>query len=83
MVLNINELSKRTVIIYSQGQQVYISTEHSQTRAYWSVYTERERERESERGFSSWNILVICRGTVQRECKTRTRTNICSRERPP
>ena len=28
----------------------------------------REREREPERGFSSWNILVICRRTVQIEC---------------
>ena len=39
------------------------------SRALRSVYTERKRERESEHGFSSWNILVICRGTVQKECE--------------
>jgi len=34
-----------------------------------SVYTQRDRDRERERGFSSWNSLVICRRTVQTECE--------------
>jgi len=32
-----------------------------------SIYTERERDR--ERGFSSWNSIVICRKPVQVECE--------------
>jgi len=34
-----------------------------------SVYTERERARERESGFSSWNSLVICKRTVQIDCE--------------
>ena len=34
-----------------------------------SVYTQRDRDREREDGFSSWNSLVICRRTVQIECE--------------
>jgi len=48
---------------------------HTQLEAYKidrseklrSVYTQRDRDRERERGFSSWNSLVICRITVQKE----------------
>ena len=48
----------------------------------WSVYTERERDRERERGFLSWNRLVICRRTVQIECeREREHFFVCANDR--
>jgi len=45
-----------------------------------SVYTQRDRDR--ERGFSSWNSLVICRRTVQIECeREREQFFVCANDR--
>ena len=48
-----------------------------------SVYTQRDRDRERERGFSCWNCLVFCRGTVQIEYEREREYFFCARERPP